>query len=347
MNRSNRRSAFTLIELLVVIAIIALLMALLLPAIQKVREAANKMLCASNIRQIAIATHNYHADYARLPPGYLGPRPNPLFAWGPWQHVGMLYVLLPYMEADNVYKQGKNSTNVGFINLGLDYPPNPPGASPNENWWIPSANQALCQYKLKMLTCPSDTLNDDLLSVGTFLTLHCGNTTITGGYMPIGNQVGDLSGRTNYVGCNGVIGPAENSTFYGQYVGILGNRTKLTLGNVTVQDGTSNTLFIGEALGGSGVGARDFAYSWFGCGTLCTAWGMRRGNGDPALGNQSVWHANSSRHASGVQFAAADASMRTIRFGDTHTFFSNDWYALAQISGYKDGLTQNTSGIYD
>src|SRR4029079_12465682 len=66
--RRSTRSAVTLIALLVVIAIIALLMALLLPAIQKVREAANKMICASNLRQIAIASHNYHADYQKLPP---------------------------------------------------------------------------------------------------------------------------------------------------------------------------------------------------------------------------------------------------------------------------------------
>ncbi len=133
----RRRKGFTLIELLVVIAIIAILIGLLLPAVQKVREAAARMKCQNNLKQWGIAIHNCHDQIGYLPPA-LGTYPAATFGPGAAFGVGTFH-LLPYIEQDNLYKASLGNS--------LGVPSYYPG------------NNNVYQQGVKTFICPSDFTN--------------------------------------------------------------------------------------------------------------------------------------------------------------------------------------------
>jgi len=142
---SRRRSAFTLIELLVVIAIIAILIGLLLPAVQKVREAAARSSCSNNLHQIAIGCHNYQDTAQTLPPAVLVPNG---IGWTDENNVGPPWsvLILPHMEQGPLYNQVQGSINNQLNRI-------------NDQGW-----RAVRSTVVKPYRCPSD---PNLESLGT------------------------------------------------------------------------------------------------------------------------------------------------------------------------------------
>ena len=362
MVRSSRRSAFTLIELLVVIAIIAILIGLLLPAVQKVREAAARMSCTNNLKQIALAAMNYEGAIQKFPPG-LNVSPNAVptsYTFGqPWAgpYTGVLAYLLPYIEQDNVYKlipldMFNPNTTLGA--WAYNYPPfdySDPSVPSNEingtGYLKPAADSVI-----KPFLCPSDNAGS---GPGTNLWLQGVAQGVIDGmgiYVPSAQHVyidyvidvhnyGHEMGRTNYVGVGGGYGKVDGSDTsnaqWAPYTGIYYMNSKTRMGDIT--DGTSNTLAFGEHLSGAHVdGMRQFEISWMGAGWWFSKFGLA-----PIYPNEFgqgssdyTFRQFSSKHTGVVNFAFCDGSVHSIsRTADFNTF--------VYMSGMADGQVVNLS----
>ena len=212
------RLAFTLIELLVVIAIIAILIGLLLPAVQKVREAAARAKCLNNLKQIGLGLHNYHAAYGHFPPGFTATTTPTTtlrqsdFTPG-WS---LFYHILPYVEQDNLHRS---------INQNLPI--------------LDSANKAGRETIVPIYVCPSDDAAR-LIDI-----TDSGNTTWTPPNTfayPSPSSSLTVLGRasvSSYAGCLGTLGYEEQP-----FTGVFHRNSRVRIEDIT--DGSSNTIGVGE-----------------------------------------------------------------------------------------------------
>ncbi len=311
------RRGFTLIELLVVIAIIAVLIGLLVPAVQKVRDAAARIACSNNLHQLALSAHNYQSTNGYLPPGMYGPPPNDMTLVNSipnYSMVGVIPSLLPYMEQDNIYKQIQGV----------------PWATPSAqatNWWNVGNNYNVAQYKFKSILCPSD--NPDAESFGVFVILWAVNASPNSAYLT-GWYFGGQSplGKTNYVGVMGGFGKPGNG--WDPWAGVFLSQTQSSMVTITGGDGSANTLMFGETIGGNRLaGGTNSALSWMGAGALPTAYGIA----DP-----TDWYKFGSNHTGGVNFAMADGSVHTL-------FKSATTRTIRSAAGMADGEVYSISDI--
>ncbi|MCI0458496.1 MAG: DUF1559 domain-containing protein [Gemmataceae bacterium] len=291
------RRGFTLIELLVVIAIIAILIGLLLPAVQKVREAAQRSQCQNNLKQIGLAMHSYHDAKKKLPPGngYLAPR----------MHRSWCVLLLPYLEQTAIYK-GIN-LNVSQLNTTVG----PSGLS----------NRQLIQQNLAIVLCPADgaaatprTRTDDARSIVLALTSYASN-------------VGDHRNATG-TGAPGFPNYGNGSNLSTNTRGVI-TRYNYSASFGEILDGLSNTFCIGEVVP-AWCNWQDWGHQSF----ATTAHPPNHRNAELAAGTLASSNAAEtivfrSLHTGGVNFLLCDGSVHFV----SDTINGVTYRALASRSG--------------
>ena len=212
--KSSTKSGFTLIELLVVIAIISILASLILPAVQRAREAARRTQCQNNLKQIGLALHNYHDAHGTFPPGWVETSacipshpPNNGFGWAAF--------ILPQLEQNPLYSL------IDFTAPLYEEPDRNPSTLAIENNETLVANQVVPVFR-----CPSDT-GPERQNNGGF----CG--------MTIRNQA-----TSSYVACFGAKVVADNAGDTGNGGGIFCRNSFVSIQDIT--DGTSVSILVGE-----------------------------------------------------------------------------------------------------
>lgn len=304
-----RKSGFTLIELLVVIAIIAILIGLLLPAVQKVREASNRMSCSNNLKQLGLAMHNYHTTHEALIP-IMGPSGC---CWGTWT-----ILILPFIEQTAAYDLYENWGGSDTVSSGF---PKVSGAGSFPRYSSAPNTTNVTSRRYKTFTCPSDQNNSPMGITNMNYVVNGGNGGTGGGSGPAPTPAG-------YTRMPGMFDGAK-----------LTQKIRLT----DVSDGLTNTIMFGEVLQGQGNDLRGFAW-WGDASAFSTYYPPNTTANDliytatfcnnlPAIGlpcsGAGGGHFSArSRHSGGVGVAMGDASVRFV----TNSIASIVWMNLGPIN---------------
>jgi prepilin-type N-terminal cleavage/methylation domain-containing protein/prepilin-type processing-associated H-X9-DG protein len=312
------RRAFTLIELLVVIAIIAVLIGLLLPAVQKVREAANRTKCANNLKQLALAFHNYQDSNGSLPPSVTYISTLNTDASNGTLYMGWGVAILPFVEQDNLFRRYDNT-----------------------KYNSDAVNAPVLATSLPIQNCPTDPSAGDPQTVE-----YAGYSTrqqATSSYKVVAGTYGAVNDSRFWDWSPSLPSLAANNS---QSRGLIHGTGPMSAGFpapeslAAVPDGTSNTLMIGEYHTTTDLNRKAFwavSTSFYAAGSMGPD-SPTRGLPDHAACSLLVVTGNSNRcnrafaslHAGGIMnFAAADGSVR----GILPTIDMTVWVALGTSQG--------------
>src|SRR5262249_2847369 len=365
--RSQQRG-FARLDTLVASLLVVLALGMLLPAAQELKEAEKRQKCASNLKQLGLAAHNYDSTFGKLPPGWLGPLENEKPGkFEEVQNLSVLVHLLPFIEQDRLYKQVLEASQADYLRLTKE----------QRAWYKNAELMKAASSLLKDLLCPSAPSMLEATD-GIMVAVHFANRSGEPKqaliqppmhWLPRKDAAFEKLGRTNYFGVSGMYGRGTNVAFPGtlhgiaRFEGIFTNRSINSLNLLTTADGASNTLMFGEATGGSHDWEAEkptekkpmqYATSWMGAGALPTAGGLAQ------HGDRSFWYQFSSAHEGIVNFCFGDGAVRSLRIGKTATVLfpkpefpsepkdrsaGSPYWVLQELAGMRDGGLRPWEGI--